>query len=179
MHDHSNVAWAIVASYAVAVIAALGARSATADPKEKRLWLILAVALLALGVNKQLDLQTTLTQFARVLARQEHWYSERRTVQLWFLLLLGFGALGLIVWIASSVRRLSPAAKGAAFGVLLLVLFVFTRAASFHHLDQWLRADAMGLRRGWVLELIGIWIIAVSGAIAAMGRGRFKKTGDA
>jgi len=39
-------------------------------------------AFLALGINKQLDLQTALTEAGRVLARYQGWYEQRQFVQL-------------------------------------------------------------------------------------------------
>lgn len=168
MHDYTDVAWAIVLSYGVAFAASLLARSRTALASEKRFWLLVAVGLLALGFNKELDLQTTLTQIARTLARQDNWYQERRIVQLWFLLVLGLAGLATALVLGTYVRKLTSPAKGAAVGAFVLVLFVLIRAASFHHLDQWLQVDVLGLRRGWAFELFGIWIIVASAAAVAM-----------
>jgi hypothetical protein len=38
-----------------------------------------------LGINKQLDLQTALTEFGRVLADNQGWYDKRQVVQVWFI----------------------------------------------------------------------------------------------
>jgi hypothetical protein len=41
--------------------------------------------LFALGINKQLDLQTALTELGRVLALSQGWYEQRQVVQFWFI----------------------------------------------------------------------------------------------
>ena len=43
----------------------------------------------ALGVNKQLDLQTLFTQLARDLAMAQGWYEERRRYQVAFIIAIG------------------------------------------------------------------------------------------
>src|SRR5262249_9076970 len=45
-------------------------------------WRTISVLFLALGINKQLDLQTALTEAGRVLARYQGWYEQRQFVQL-------------------------------------------------------------------------------------------------
>ena len=49
---------------------------------EGRVWRAISVLFLALGINKQLDLQTALTEAGRVLAHYEGWYEQRQFVQL-------------------------------------------------------------------------------------------------
>ena len=51
------------------------------DAREMRAWRSIAIAFLALGVNKQLDLQTALTEVGRVLANSQGWYAQRQSVQ--------------------------------------------------------------------------------------------------
>src|SRR5882724_9610864 len=52
---------------------------------EKYTWRAVSILFLALGINKQLDLQTALTELGRVLAYYQGWYGERQTVQVWFI----------------------------------------------------------------------------------------------
>src|SRR6476659_1098397 len=49
---------------------------------ERRAWLAISVLFLFLGVNKQLDLQTALTEAGRYLAHYKGWYEQRQVVQL-------------------------------------------------------------------------------------------------
>ena len=53
-------------------------------PGERYSWMVLAVVLSLLGMNKQLDLQTAITQFGRDLAVDQGWYGQRRVAQRWF-----------------------------------------------------------------------------------------------
>jgi hypothetical protein len=41
-------------------------------------------------------------------------------------------------------------------GVAFVLVYVLTRASSFHHVDVFLASTAMGLRWNWILELSGI-----------------------
>ena len=118
-----------------------------------------------LGLNKELDLQTVLTQDARALVRYLGLYEERRLMQGAFLMsLAGAGLIATFV-LGAWLRRSSKSAKAAAVGIVLLFAFVVMRAASFHHVDHWVTIDVAGLRSGWWLELAGIAVIGTSAAI--------------
>jgi len=45
------------------------------------LWLFLAIVFFCLGINKQLDLQSLVTQVGRTVAHTQGWYDQRRMVQ--------------------------------------------------------------------------------------------------
>jgi hypothetical protein len=49
---------------------------------ERRAWLAISALFLALGINKQLDLQSALTEAGRVLAHYQGWFEQRQLVQL-------------------------------------------------------------------------------------------------
>src|SRR5690349_1833450 len=69
---------------------------------EAGLWWLFALALVALGINKQLDLQTALTEIGRIMAREEGWYGKRRAVQAEFIGvvgLLGLVSSAFLVWV--------------------------------------------------------------------------------
>lgn len=126
------------------------------------LWLCLATLMLFLGLNKQLDLQTALTEAGRIVARSQGWYEGRRVVQVAFIALVGAAGLagvGATVLLArGSAKRLRLALIGAA----LVVTFVVLRASSFHHIDRLLGLEVGGLRVNWVVELGGIACVALS-----------------
>src|SRR3954454_1780330 len=56
-------------------------------------WFALCGVLVALGFNKQLDLQSDLTEIGRNMARSEGWYEQRRTFQKIFVVLFGLAAV--------------------------------------------------------------------------------------
>src|SRR4051794_39608792 len=77
--------WVTVLLYFLAVWSTWKtARSASAST-ETKFWYVISILFIGLGINKQLDLQTALTELGRVVASQQGWYGERRTVQVWFI----------------------------------------------------------------------------------------------
>ncbi len=152
--------WLIVVAYVLA--AALCFRRSRTDPA-RWVWLGLATLLLLLAINKQLDLQTLLTDLGRELARYQGWYARRREVQRVFVLVIGaatvlatlFGA-----WFA--LRSSAGSLRLALIGVGLLGVFIVIRAASFHHLDPFLGRGLPGRWMTWVLEPSGIALVCVA-----------------
>src|SRR5688572_10329560 len=61
--------------------------------RERTMWLLLAFLFVALGVNKQLDLQSAVTELGRMMARDEGWYAERREVQREFVAFVALAAI--------------------------------------------------------------------------------------
>ena len=127
--------------------------------REWRLWPALALLLAGLGLNKQLDLQSAVTELGRMLARSGGWYGDRRAVQVAFVALValaGLGAAALSLW---AVRRTAPPVRLAVAGACALVAFVVARAASFHHADVVISHEVIGLRLGSLVELAAIGVI--------------------
>ena len=173
--DPTVFGWATVVAYLTAAFfCAIQSRSCRHDPfhrkRESTLWMGLAVALLLLGINKQLDLQSWFTHVARDLARSQGWYDQRRIVQKWFIVGVASGGVlvvGLMVWFfLGSLRRNALAMVGITF----LVCFVVIRAASFHHVDKFLRWRGLSMPMNAILELSGIACILLA-AILGLRRG--------
>lgn len=161
--DPTWLAWLAVATYAVA--AWLCVRAARAShgtvPPARRLalfWLLLGVLLLALGANKQLDLQSLFIDALRDLAREQGWYAERRLYQRWFVgglaaaTVLGLAAVGVVLW---PVRR---RVRLALLGLAGLLGFLLMRAALFQGVGPaWLAHSAP--MHAWV-ELLSVAVLA-------------------
>jgi hypothetical protein len=164
VHDQGRLAWIVVAGYAVGALFAFAA-AGRGDGRERSFWIGSAIALILLGINKQLDLQTDLTTLARAAALSEGWYGERRDAQGAFILLIALAAAGcgLVLWMW--LRDTATSVKAAAAGLVVLFAFIFIRAASFHHIDYWVTVSVAGLRSGWWLELLGIAIIGAAAAV--------------
>ncbi len=165
--DPTPVGWITVFAYfgaALLAYRALRLHWAAPPSKERRLllafWATVLCAMVLLGVNKQLDLQTWLTEIGRDLAKSEGWYRRRQAVQIAFIgaiSLMGIaGLLEATLVLRSVFRRIA----GALLGLGFLVTFVIVRAASFHHIDALLGYGT--IRLNWVLELGGIALIALS-----------------
>jgi hypothetical protein len=163
VHDQGALAWIVVAAYLVAAFLAFRAASATAA-REGGFWVATGIAMVLLGINKQLDVQSDLTDFARAAAHSEGWYSWRRDVQGLFLLLMGLGTAAIAMLLWRWLRHSSLSAKVAATGLVILLGFIFLRAASFHHIDYWVTIPIAGMRSGWWLELLGIAVISWAAA---------------
>ena len=74
-----------------------------ANDRLASLWVSLAGVLLLLGVNKQLDLQTALTELGRIAAHAGDWYDVRRNVQVAFIACILMASL----WLVVAVLRLT------------------------------------------------------------------------
>ena len=163
--DPGVLGWATVAGYLLAGVLCLQAYLRGAS--EGRVWLALALLMLALAINKQLDLQSLLTAVARHSAQKQGWYGQRRAVQLGFVLTAAAigGAVGWAV--ARRLRSRGGPIRLAGLGSVVLLAFIVVRAASFHHADAALMSGAGAVRLNHLLELGGIALIAV-----AAGRAR-------
>ncbi len=140
------------------------ARASGATEAEVRLWQLLTVGLVLLGINKQLDLQSALTELGRYLAHQQGWYEARRVVQFAFILVvLGVAMIVAVPLLLASLRMPGPT-RLAVCGALFLGAFVVVRAASFHHVDELIGTAIMGLRWNWALEMGGLLVI-LAGAV--------------
>ncbi len=176
--DPTVVGWTTVAAYFLAAALAAKAAKVNGDraevaPHRRKLigfWSITAIVLFFLGFNKQLDLQSWLTQVLRDIAKQQGWYEARRQYQVVFILTLaGAGTLttlaaAVILW--PLLLRIGI----ALLGLGLLGTFLMARAASFHHMDMLLHAGPLPLN--WVAELGGLTLIMLHAWFAGRSEGR-------
>lgn len=167
--DPSALGWITVVAYlAAAAMCGLAARADPTDRGAARFWRAVALLMLLLGINKQLDLQTLLTQIGRAVALRYGWYEQRRALQAAFILMVAVGsaiAIGMLWQRAAALQR---NIRYAQAGVIFVTTYVVIRAASFHHADIFISARLFGMRRNWIIELSGLAVIIV----AAMRAGR-------
>lgn len=172
--DPTVMGWVTVVAYFATAFAchqarkasSLGARSlASVAPPEAAnqralatFWLAVFALVVFLGFNKQLDLQTFFTQTMRDLALRDGWYERRRPLQVGFVIAVAvigfFGTLVVGYLLRHVLRRIALALAG----VMLIVVFVVMRAASFHHVDVLLGSGGP-FRLNWVLELSAISVL--------------------
>lgn len=168
--DPTLLGWVTVAAYLLAAVACglaawreptpEGTRRPHARPS--RFWLALTALMVALGINKQLDLQSLVTQIGRDVIGSLGLYSERRNLQFGFIvavMMICSAALGAFLWAS---RRTWKTRWPAIIGMLFILGFVVVRAASFHNVDALLTARIGGLKWNWIFELGGIAIVAAS-----------------
>jgi hypothetical protein len=169
--DPTAMGWATVCAYLAA--AALSGRAAystvarassheriTGQRTLTVFWSGTALVMVALAINKQLDLQSLLTQFGRDLARTQGWYAHRQKVQSAFVFLTALAAVAATACLAFMLRGVLRRVAGAVIGLGWLGCFVVIRAASFHHIDQLLGLGP--IKPNWFFELGGIALVALS-----------------
>ena len=153
--------WVTVVAYGVAAFTAgLAAwRAGNQGTGERRMWTLVAILMALLCINKQLDLQSLLTDIGRAIAWDEGWYEQRRKFQKWFVLgILGVSGIttAFLAWRFRGFWRKHFLLAG---GLAFLLTFIVVRAVSFHHVDMMLKTSFAGVRMNWFLELTGIALV--------------------
>ena len=133
--------------------------------KQQLFWLIFTIVLAFLAVNKQLDLQSLFTEIGRCVAKEQGWYNTRRGVQTAFILGMGVMGIAAILLLFLYFRQILKDNWLAIVGFCLLVTFVFMRAASFHHFDEFIHSRIFGMKMNWILELFGLVCICAAALI--------------
>jgi hypothetical protein len=168
--DPTFAGWATVVLYFVAFgLCARALRNTRMEGVERSFWAAVTLLLGALGINKQLDLQTLFTQLARSLAWRQGWYEQRREAQILFAaaaVCVGLVAAAFLLWL---MRRSAIPTRIVIVGCCLLIVFVLVRALSFHHFDRFIGYDILGVRMNWAFEIGGI-LIVIAGATLQLRR---------
>jgi hypothetical protein len=172
MDDQSIVGYTITAGYLLSSLLLFYSLFCRANCYESMgskhntlLWSASATLALLLGINKQLDLQTYLTQWGRDLFRNWGIYSGRRTAQLYASVLM----ISLIVAAAFYgivfVRRVGWGLKVTILGLAICMAYVVLRLISIHHVDHWFRVDIGGWKMSWIVELTGVGVTLVGASM--------------
>ncbi len=165
--DPTFVGWLTVLVYLAAAAATFrqvrGAGSQSANPPAgpNAFWIGLSVLLLALAVNKQLDLQSALTAAGRCLAQAQGWYEGRRAVQTVFIAMVGVTGLAAFAGAVAMVGKHARDLWVTLAGVALLLVFVVSRAAGFHHMDAFINNSVLGFKLNWVVEIGALAVIMI------------------
>lgn len=122
-----------------------------------RWWLGLGALMFLLGLNKQLDLQTQLTELGKYLARAQGWYAGRKQVQIAFVAVLALGLVTVGLGVAFALRHVVRRILPALVGLILILCFVELRAAAFYVLRA--TPSSGPLTGEWILELAGIGLV--------------------
>jgi len=164
--DPNFMGWFTVFAYLLCAILCWHVRKLTKivdlvdGDRELRFWTLMVLFISFLCVNKQLDLQTAMTEFFRLVFKHEGLYQSRRKFQLAFIGALAL-CLPLSIWIAYRFGGHFPrSVKLTGMGVVILAVFILVRASSFHNVDIFLGADVAKFQVNWILELGGIAVIS-------------------
>ena len=166
--DPTVAGWGTVVAYAVCAVLSFMVLRRTQGSREGTVWGLLTLAMLSLGVNKELDLQSMLTAAGRCLSQLQGWYEERRVFQREFiigLLIVAGLSLALVLWL---MRRCLWRNGLALLGVAFVTAFVAVRAVGFHHFDALIDSRLLDIRFNVLFELSGLVLIAAN-AMALLG----------
>jgi len=163
--DPTFMGWFTAASYLFCAIVAFIVASALnrEDGQGHLLWILIALIMIFLGINKQLDLQSLFTEIGRQVAKKQGWMERRRIVQFWFIVVFGVMAIGGFILFTVVMRNVFQRFMLAFIGLFFLMSFIVIRAASFHHFDQILWYRVFGAKMNWIMELTGIYAIMIAG----------------
>ena len=124
--------WVTVTAYLAAAYlcyrAGRGGIGEQLPPRVARIWYGLAVLLLALGINKQLDLQLLIRDLGKFALDAFAWQGKRHLIQSIYIGLVACGGMaivGLLAWWARGAWR---TVGGAFAGCVFLLCFVVVRA---------------------------------------------------
>ncbi|NJM81640.1 MAG: hypothetical protein HC844_03365 [Tabrizicola sp.] len=137
--DPDVLGWSVFGLYILAGVLAVAALTRGAFPESHRrrdqtLWALIAALMIAVGLNKQLDLQSLANAVGHCLSQAQGWYEDRRVAQRDFILLLALlscAGAALLIWMLKGRVRanLLPLA-----GLAALVGFVLVRGMHLLHL---------------------------------------------
>ncbi len=130
--------------------------------KERQIWAAIAILFLGLGINKQLDLQSALTEAGRVIAFEQGWYEQRQSVQLAFIIFVAIVCISAVITLLIWTRHAPLPTWFALLGTTVVIGFVLIRASSFHHIDRFIGNTILGFRWNWILEMGGISVVLLA-----------------
>jgi hypothetical protein len=158
--------WVVTVAY-VAAAGYVGTRARYTTDARRNVLVLIALSLLALGLNKQLDLHEAAFVAAREAVRSLGWDAHKRALQLAGVgLVLAVGGVGGLVLRAVS-RRVGGWPRSFHLAALVFVAFAALRVAAF-----------VGLLRGlaWLEEVV---LVAIElGVVALVVRGAREWTGS-
>jgi hypothetical protein len=141
-NDNSLGGWLATGIYAALIVICwwevlrpTPAGNARARALKRPFWIWLSLGVTAVGINKQLDLQTLLVQFGRSVARSVGMMEYRRLMQAAFAVAAAAAAAAIAAALWRLSKRGSPSERLVIIGVCGLIGFVVLRIATFNHID--------------------------------------------
>lgn len=165
--DPTPLGWATTLAYLVAAMVAAWAAWRAVAGARAFLWAT-ALGLFALGVNKQLDVQTWIFQVGRDATIEAGLYETHRAdVHLAAAVIAGVIGVAIVVAIVVMVRRVVRAAALLLLGALLLMAYVVIRQAIFHGIEPLAAYD--GDASIAAIEIAGVVMVAMGALRLARG----------
>jgi len=179
--DPTAVVWATFALYLLASACCLRRGRSSHRTKSAATgslaWRSHSAALFLLGLNKQLDLQTTLNRLGGHLARSAGWEDYRREIQLLFFTGLIAGICLALLKHLLGVRTFFRSHPLVTIGDALIGAYVLIRVFCIEHVDERILGYEFKDMRGlWIIEVFGL-VLLLAGATSLWRRNRHV-TGD-
>ena len=177
--DPTALGWTTTAGYLLSAFScgiAGRRRNTRADlASERPFWMMLSVAMLLLGINKQLDLQTWLWLAARSAMRDMGWYEQRIWLQLSLTIFVAFSGVAVIAMRWGLSRKLHRQSKVALAGMTFLCAFVLSRTMSIRRVDRFLASGVGKTNLNHVVEFLGVCIVLTPSVSTYVQRLRRKR----
>jgi hypothetical protein len=128
---------------------AAGTAGVRGTPRVRTVWRVVGAALLALAVNKQLDLQELVREAGRELVRAAGWDAHRRGLQAGFWCVAAACATAVAAFVVHGLRGVVRQHATLLAGVVVTLAFVLVRSAGIEHVGERTEAriEASGLLR--------------------------------
>ena len=162
--------WITVLAYLACAILALMVRRRLPQAGLRQFWAVTAGLMLLLAANKQLDLQTALTESGRCLSHAQGWHPWRAYVQMLFIAVLGVGLYYALRHGMQMIRGYIPSHWLALIGAVFVAGYVLLRATSIHLIDMIGGTGVARLSLNFILENAGLVLIAVNAVGLLTGR---------
>lgn len=168
--DPELTGWLTVLAYLICTVLSAQVWRRLKGRRGRSFWGVMAVVMLLLAINKQLDLQSAMTATGRCLALAQGWYETRRPVQVAVIVAMLI-AMPLALLIGMRLMRGQLRSNGVALlGLAVLCSFVAIRAVGFHRMDALIGHREFGISTNFLLENAGLLLIALN-AVARLRRG--------
>ena len=115
-----------------------------------------------LGINKQLDFQMLLTDFAREFVKVKGMYVNRKPFQIQIISIFASIGIGILTFILYTLRFAPKRMWLALVGISILFSFTIIRLISLHNIESFVSKSFLGIRIVDALEISGISIILFS-----------------
>lgn len=126
---------------------------------QTNLWRAIAIVMLVLAFNKQLDIQTLFTEIGRYVFASFGLLEFKRVFQAMLIIVILSGGLVGCVVLFVLFRKVFRFHRLAIIGLCFLMAFILIRAASFHNMDHLIGSQIMGLHLNAIFELSGIGLV--------------------
>jgi hypothetical protein len=175
-HDSTFLGWLATGMYVAATVlcacaiepppAAASAQVSRAPHSVSRgvraFWLLLTIALGLLAINKQLDLQTALTDLLRGDAERGGWYSHRRKWQIIFVMAAALLAGGAAWTAVRLLGRQWRSHRLVLAGIAALAAYLMLRVVDIERVGEMTGLPLSAHRLRDALEWAGLLMIAVA-----------------